>query len=89
MKYNIIIPAVFIVLGLAMFKVVNITADNISENKTGLNRLNKSFLSLSEDFEDINKNSELVEKVTMSYRNSLINLSDRVDKLEITPWVSL
>jgi|TARA_B100001093_G_scaffold66428_1_gene56429 hypothetical protein len=86
MKYNIIIPAVFIVLGLAMFKVVNITADNISENKTGLNRLNKSFLSLSEEFEDINKNSELVEKVTMSYRNSLINLSDRVDKLEITTY---
>jgi len=86
MKYNIIITAVLLALGVATFNAVNITADNISENKTGLNRLNKSFLSLSEEFEDINKNSELVEKVTMSYRNSLINLSDRVDKLEITTY---
>ena len=86
MKYNIIITAVLLALGVATFNAVNITADNISENKAGLNRLNKSFLSLSEEFESINRNSELVEQVTMSYRNSLINLSDRVDKLEVTAY---
>ena len=36
MKYNIIITAVFLALGVAMFNAVNITADNISENKAGL-----------------------------------------------------
>ena len=70
----------------AIVSSVNITTDNINENKAGLTRLNKSFLSLSEEFESINRNSELVEQVTMSYRNSLINLSDRVDKFEVTAY---
>ena len=82
MKYNIIITAVFLALGVAMFNAVNITADNISENKAGLNRLNKSFLSLSEEFESINRTADLIESTRESYRNSLINLSDRIDTLE-------
>jgi len=70
----------------SVYSIVTTTAGGITENKAGLTRLNKSFLSLSEEFESINRNSELVEQVTMSYRNSLINLSDRVDKLEVTAY---
>ena len=70
----------------SVYSIITTTAGGITENKAGLTRLNKSFLSLSEEFESINRNSELVEQVTMSYRNSLINLSDRVDKLEITAY---
>ena len=82
MKYNIIITAVLLALGVAMFNAVNITADNISENKAGLNRLNKSFLSLSDEFESINRTADLIESTRESYRNSLINLSNRIDTLE-------
>jgi len=84
MKYNIIITAVFLALGVAMFNAVNITADNISENKAGLNRLNKSFLSLSEEFESINRTADLIESTRESYRNSLVELSDRVSLMEET-----
>jgi len=84
MKYNIIITAVFLAIGVAMFNAVNITADNISENKTGLNRLNKSFLSLSEEFENVNKNADLIQATRESYRNSLVELSDRVSIMEET-----
>ena len=70
----------------SVYSIVTTTAGGITENKAGLTRLNKSFLSLSEEFESINRNSELVEQVTMSYRNSLINLSDRVDKLEVSAY---
>ena len=70
----------------SVYSIITTTAGGITENKAGLTRLNKSFLSLSEEFESINRNSELVEQVTMSYRNSLINLSDRVDKLEVTAY---
>ena len=86
MKFKIIFSAVMVAMLVAIVSSVNITTDNINENKAGLTRLNKSFLSLSEEFESINRNSELVEQVTMSYRNSLINLSDRVDKLEVTAY---
>ena len=84
MKYNIIITAVFLALGVAMFNAVNITADNISENKAGLNRLNKSFLSFSEEFENVNKNADLIQATRESYRNSLVELSDRVFLMEET-----
>ena len=84
MKYNIIITAVLLTLSVAMFNVVNITADNISKNKTGLNRLNKSFLSLSEEFETINRNANLIQSTEESYRNSLVDLSDRLDAMDET-----
>jgi hypothetical protein len=84
MKYNIIITAVLLALGVAMFNAVNITADNISKNKAGLNRLNKSFLSLSEEFESVNKNADLIQSTRESYRNSLIDLSDRLDAMDET-----
>ena len=84
MKYNIIITAVFLALGVAMFNAVNITADNISENKAGLNRLHKSFLSLSEEFESVSRTTDLIQSTRESYRNYLIDLSDRLDVMDET-----
>jgi len=86
MKFKIIFGMVLVASMASVYSIVTTTAGGITENKAGLTRLNKSFLSLSEEFENINRNSELVEQVTMSYRNSLINLSDSVDKLEITAY---
>ena len=86
MKFKIIFAMVLVASMASVYSIVTTTAEGITENKAGLTRLNKSFLSLSEEFESINRNSELVEQVTMSYRNSLINLSDRVDKLEVTAY---
>ena len=73
-----------IVMMVAMVSSVNITVDNISENKAGLTRLNKSFLSLSEEFESVNKNSDLIQSTRESYRNSLVELSNRLDNMEET-----
>ena len=84
MKFNIIIGAVLIAMTVAMFNIVNITTDNISENKTGLTRLNKSFLSLSEEFESVGRTADLIESTRDSYRNSLVELSDRVSLMEET-----
>lgn len=84
MKFNIIIGAVLIAMIVAMFNIVNITTNNISENKAGLNRLNKSFLSLSEEFESVNKNADLIQSTRESYRNSLIELSNRLDSMDET-----
>ena len=86
MKFKIIFGVVMVTCMVSVYSIITTVAGGISENKAGLTRLNKSFLSLSEEFESINRNAELVEQVTMSYRNSLINLSDRVDKLEITAY---
>ena len=82
MKFKIIFGAVMIAMMVAMVSSVNITVDNISENKAGLTRLNKSFLSLSEEFESVGRTADLIESTRESYRNSLINLSDRIDTLE-------
>ena len=68
----------------AMVGSVNITVDNISENKAGLTRLNKSFLSLSEEFESVNRNADLIQSTRESYRNSLVELSNRLDNMEET-----
>jgi hypothetical protein len=84
MKFKIIFGAVMIAMMVAMVSSVNITVDNISENKAGLTRLNKSFLSLSEEFETVNKNADLIQSTRESYRNSLVELSDRVSLMEET-----
>ena len=84
MKFKIIFSSVMIVMMVAMVSSVNITVDNISENKAGLTRLNKSFLSLSEEFESVNKNSDLIQSTRESYRNSLVELSNRLDNMEET-----
>jgi ElaB/YqjD/DUF883 family membrane-anchored ribosome-binding protein len=82
MKFKIIFSAVMVAMMVAIVSSVNITMDNIQENKAGLTRLNKSFLSLSEEFESVGRTADLIESTRESYRNSLINISDRVDTLE-------
>ena len=84
MKFKIIFSAVMIAMMVAMVSSVNITVDNISENKAGLTRLNKSFLSLSEEFESVGRSADLIQSTRDSYRNSLVDLSDRVSLLEET-----
>jgi hypothetical protein len=78
MKFKIIFSAVMVAMMVAIVSSVNITMDNIQENKAGLTRLNKSFLSLSEEFESVNRNADLIQSTRESYRNSLVELSDRV-----------
>ena len=84
MKFKIIFSAVMVAMLVAIVSSVNITTDNINENKAGLTRLNKSFLSLSEEFETVNKNADLIQSTRESYRNSLVELSDRVSLMEET-----
>ena len=84
MKFKIIFSAVMVSMLVAIVSSVNITTDNINENKAGLTRLNKSFLSLSEEFETVNKNADLIQSTRESYRNSLVELSDRVSLMEET-----
>ena len=84
MKFKIIFSAVMMAMIVAIVSSVNITTDNINENKAGLTRLNKSFLSLSEEFESVNRNADLIQSTRESYRNSLVELSDRLDNMEET-----
>ena len=66
----------------SIYSIITTTAGGITENKAGLTRLNKSFLSLSEEFESVGRTADLIESTRESYRNSLINLSNRIDTLE-------
>jgi len=84
MKFKIIFSSVMVAMMVAIVSSVNITMDNISENKAGLTRLNKSFLSLSEEFASVNRNADLIQSTRESYRNSLVDLSDRLDAMEET-----
>ena len=68
----------------SVYSIITTTAGGITENKAGRTRLNKSFLSLSEEFENINRNADLIQSTRESYRNSLIELSDRVSLMEET-----
>ena len=68
----------------SVYSIITTTAGGITENKAGLTRLNKSFLSLSEEFETVNKNADLIQSTRESYRNSLVELSDRVSLMEET-----
>ena len=83
-KFKIIFSVVIAVMVVAIVGLVNITTDNINENKAGLTRLNKSFLSLSEEFESVGRNADLIQSTRESYRNSLVNLSDRLDAMDRT-----
>ena len=82
MKFKIVFGIVMVTCMVSVYSIITTIAGGISENKAGLTRLNKSFLSLSEEFESVGRNAEMIDKVTISYRNSLINLSDRVDTIE-------
>ena len=68
----------------SVYSIITTIAGGISENKAGLTRLNKSFLSLSEEFESVGRNADLIQSTRESYRNSLVNLSDRLDAMDRT-----
>ena len=82
MKFKIIFAMVLVASIASIYSIITTTAGGITENKAGLTRLNKSFLSLSEEFESVGRTADLIESTRESYRNSLINLSNRIDTLE-------
>ena len=84
MKFKIIFGFVMVTCMVSVYSIITTVAGGISENKAGLTRLNKSFLSLSEEFESVGRNAELIQATRESYRNSLVNLSDRLDAMEGT-----
>ena len=84
MKFKIIFGVVMVTCMVSIYSIITTIAGGISENKAGLTRLNKSFLSLSEEFESVGRNAELIQATRESYRNSLVNLSDRLDAMEGT-----
>lgn len=54
----------------------------ISKNQAELSQLKQSLLALTENLESIYKYNDSVDKITLSYKNSLLNLSNRVDTME-------
>lgn len=84
MKFKIIFAMVLVASMASVYSIITTTAGGITENKAGLTRLNKSFLSLSEEFENVNRNADLIQSTRESYRNSLVELSDRVSLMEET-----
>ena len=84
MKFKIVFGVVMVTCMVSVYSIITTIAGGISENKAGLTRLNKSFLSLSEEFESVGRNAELIQATRESYRNSLVDLSDRLDTMEGT-----
>ncbi len=84
MKFKIIFGMVLVASMASVYSIITTTAGGITENKAGLTRLNKSFLSLSEEFESVGRTADLIESTRESYRNSLVELSDRLDAMEET-----
>ena len=84
MKFKIIFGMVLVASMASVYSIVTTTAGGITENKAGLTRLNKSFLSLSEEFESVGRTADLIEATRDSYRNSLVELSDRLDAMDET-----
>ena len=84
MKFKIVFGIVMVTCMVSVYSIITTIAGGISENKAGLTRLNKSFLSLSEEFESVGRNAELIQATRESYRNSLVDLSDRLDTMEGT-----
>jgi hypothetical protein len=84
MKFKIIFTMVLVASMASVYSIITTTAGGITENKAGLTRLNKSFLSLSEEFESVGRTADLIESTRESYRNSLVELSDRLDAMDET-----
>ena len=84
MKFKIIFGMVLVASIASVYSIITTTAGGITENKAGLTRLNKSFLSLSEEFESVGRTADLIESTRESYRNSLVELSDRLSAIEET-----
>ena len=84
MKFKIVFGIVMVTCMVSVYSIITTIAGGISENKAGLTRLNKSFLSLSEEFESVGRNADLIQSTRESYRNSLVDLSDRLDAMDST-----
>lgn len=82
MKFKITFVALMVACLVSIYSIINAISGGINENQAGLNRLNKSFLSLSKEFEEVKRNTDLVQHTRESYRNSLVDLSDRVGDME-------
>jgi len=84
MKFKIIFGMVLVASIASVYSIITTTSGGITENKSGLTRLNKSFLSLSEEFQSVGRQAELIESTRESYRNSLVELSNRLDSMDET-----
>ena len=84
MKFKIIFGMVLVASIASVYSIITTTAGGITENKAGLTRLNKSFLSLSEEFQSIGRQTELIQDTRENYRNSLVELSNRLDSMDET-----
>lgn len=82
MKFKIIFGVVMATAFISVYTIINAIAGGISDNQAGLNRLNQSFLSLNEEFDSVRKQTDLIQSTRESYRNSLVDLSDRVFSME-------
>jgi hypothetical protein len=82
MKFKITFVALMVACLVSIYSIINAISGGINENQAGLNRLNKSFLSLSKEFEEVKRNTDLDQHTKESYRNSLVDLSDRVGDME-------
>jgi archaellum component FlaC len=82
MKFKITFVALMVACLVSIYSIINAISGGINENQAGLNRLNKSFLSLSKEFEEVKRKTGLVQHTRESYRNSLVDLSDRVGDME-------
>jgi ElaB/YqjD/DUF883 family membrane-anchored ribosome-binding protein len=84
MKFKITFVALMVACLVSIYSIINAISGGINENQAGLNRLNKSFLSLSKEFEEVKRTTGLDQQTKESYRNSLVDLADRVGDMEET-----
>jgi ElaB/YqjD/DUF883 family membrane-anchored ribosome-binding protein len=84
MKFKITFVALMVACLVSIYSIINAISGGINENQAGLNRLNKSFLSLSKEFEEVKRKTGLDQQTKESYRNSLVDLADRVGDMEET-----
>ena len=84
MKFKITFVALMVACLVSIYSIINAISGGINENQAGLNRLNQSFLSLSKDFEEVKRKTGLDQQTKESYRNSLVDLADRVGDMEET-----
>ena len=82
MKFKIIFGVVMAIAFISVYTIINAIAGGISDNQAGLNRLNQSFLSLNEEFDSVSRQTDLIKSTRESYRNSLVDLADRVFSME-------
>ena len=59
MKFKITFVALMVACLVSIYSIINAISGGINENQAGLNRLNKSFLSLSKEFEEVKKKHRL------------------------------